>query len=397
MLQSKHDTLSERYTNSFDIFLRTTQGSRGAPLTWSRFAALLTRLTQSVTDTTTTRINTYVDDTIVIACGTEAELDVKFAMILAIWGALGLPLSLEKAVRGKVVTWTSATFTPEPGCVTVQVKQAIIDDTKALVLEALTKNLFSIKKLRTLTGKLTHIASLVMILEPFLSELYAAQTQSKGKPPPGCIWTKQVELVLQWVQAFLDETPGKLERRYYLSAYLQSSMQISLELDASPWGLGGVLLENGVPTSWFASPMSTEELLLLDIKLGDAAAQQTVEALAALVALRGWHERWRDFRAVVRVRSDSVSALVLALKLKTAGRAPGIIAREMALDIAAASYTPDVAEHVPGIHNTIPDALSRKYQPGQRFILPDILSNVPELKLGIRDRAYYKSLGKPPT
>jgi hypothetical protein len=69
----------------------------------------------------------------------------------------------------------------------------------------------------------------------------------------------------------------------------------------------------------------------------------------------------------------------------------------MALDIAAANYTPDVAEHVPGIHNTIPDALSRKYQPGQLYILPDILKSVPELQLKPRGREYYRSLGPPPT
>ena len=69
----------------------------------------------------------------------------------------------------------------------------------------------------------------------------------------------------------------------------------------------------------------------------------------------------------------------------------------MALDIAAANYIPDVAEHVPGIHNTIPDALSRKYQPGQRYIIPNILKDVPELQLKPRSREYYKSLGTPPT
>jgi hypothetical protein len=119
----------------------------------------------------------------------------------------------------------------------------------SMVNAALVRNTFPLKELRTLTGKLTHISSLVMILRPFLSEMYAAQTKIKGSPPPGCIWTKQVEVVLKWVKAFLGEVPGKLERRYYLSAYLQSSLQVSLELDASPWGLGGILLENGVPIS----------------------------------------------------------------------------------------------------------------------------------------------------
>ena len=149
--------------------------------------------------------------------------------------------------------------------------------------------------------------------------------------------------------------------------------------------------------SWFASPISTEEMLLLDIKVGDSAAQQTVEAMAALVAMRAWHGWWSTTRATLRVRSDSVSALILALKLKTKGCAPGIIAREIALDVASALYVPNIAEHVPGTHNVVPDALSRKYQPGQAFVLPNVIKDVPELKLAPRGRDYYRCLAKPPT
>ena len=213
----------------------------------------------------------------------------------------------------------------------------------------------------------------------------------------GCVWTKQIADALLWVSSFLLEIPGKLQRKYELDAYLSSSLQVSLELDASPWGLGGVLLIGGYPMSWFASPIATEELLLLNIKLGDSAAQQTVEALAALVAMRAWHGWWSTARSTLRVRSDSVSALILALKLKTSGKAPGIIAREIALDVAAALYIPNIAEHVPGTHNVVPDALSRKFQPGQNFVLPNVLKDVPELLLAPRGRQYYRSLGMPPT
>ena len=37
-----------RLQGKYYAFLRTAQGSRGAPLTWSRFGALLTRLMQGV-------------------------------------------------------------------------------------------------------------------------------------------------------------------------------------------------------------------------------------------------------------------------------------------------------------------------------------------------------------
>ena len=52
-----------RLQNKYYAFLRTAQGSRGAPLTWSRFGALLTRLMQGVLGGNCARLDLYVDDT----------------------------------------------------------------------------------------------------------------------------------------------------------------------------------------------------------------------------------------------------------------------------------------------------------------------------------------------
>jgi hypothetical protein len=322
---------------------------------------------------------------------------LKFAIVILLWSTLGLPLSLEKAVRGRSVTWTSAIFTPIVDGIIVQIKEAIVKDATQMVHDMLTRNVVPMKDLKSLTGKLTHCASLVLTLRPFLGELYAAQYAERTNAPNGCVWLRQIEEALLWARAFLAETPGKLERTYYLSAYMGTGPQVTLELDASPWGLGGVLVIDGTPISWFASALATEELSILGITLGESAAQQTVEALAALVALRAWKHHWVNSRATVRVRSDSVSALVLTLKLKTRGKGPGVIAKEIALDMASAQYQPHVAEHIPGVHNIVPDALSRKFQPHQKYIVPDILSEVEEMLLPPRGWHYYKSIRGPPT
>ena len=65
-------------------------------------------MTQAVIGTSTARISTYVDDPIIVAVGPKADRDVTFGVTLSLWSALGLPLSLSKAVRGEKVTWTSA-------------------------------------------------------------------------------------------------------------------------------------------------------------------------------------------------------------------------------------------------------------------------------------------------
>ena len=69
-----------------------------------------------------------------------------------------------------------------------------------------------------------------------------------------------------------------------------------------------------------------------------------------------------------------------------------IIARELALDIAAASYSPDFMEHVPGIANVIADTLSRKHQPAKVYQLPLLLRNVTEHLVGSRDKDWWLSL-----
>ena len=46
------------------VFLRTVQGSRSAPLSWARVAAILMRLTQSAVGKNNARLHCFVDDPI---------------------------------------------------------------------------------------------------------------------------------------------------------------------------------------------------------------------------------------------------------------------------------------------------------------------------------------------
>ena len=81
-----------------------------------------------------------------------------------------------------------------------------------------------------------------------------------------------------------------------------------------------------------------------------------------LVALRTWCDRWQDRRVTLTVRSDNLSTLAMVAKMQPHGTTVGRIAREMALDVASAMYSPDVVAHIPGIANKAADALSRRYQ-----------------------------------
>ena len=114
-----------------------------------------------------------------------------------------------------------------------------------------------------------------------------------------------------------------------------------------------------------------------------------------LIALRAWAGSWSEAGATLRVRSDSISALVLPLKLKTSGKAAGIVAREIAIGLAKACYMPVVAEHLPGIANGVCDSLSRFHQPSKGTTVPVFLKGITRLQLSPRGRGYYSSLAAP--
>ena len=236
------------------------------------------------------------------------------------------------------------------------------------------------------------ICSLIAAMRPFISDLYAALHYPTSKAPRGCAWTAQIAHVLRWIQVFLSECHGPLARRYWVSAFQQPANRVTITLDASPWGLGGYLTLDGEIRSWFACPLYDEELAILQIQRGDCKSQQCVEALAALVALRVRTPFWHGKRLQIQIRTDSVAALVLATRLKTRGTGCGIVAREVALDIASSTCEPLVGEHVPGVANITCDMLSRRYQPSATFRLPDQLLSVCEIHPQSRSSAFYRTL-----
>ena len=169
-----------------------------------------------------------------------------------------------------------------------------------------------------------------------------------------------------------------------------------IAVDASPWGLGGVLYVNGVCVAWFSSALTAEDERRFGYKLGDHRGQQTWEALAALVALRAWAPWLSTVRYQLEVKSDSIVALTLLAKLKAKGSGTGMIAQEVALDICSGLYDPRVLTHTPGISNVLPDALSRMAQAkslsGRAAQVPDELRSVRETSVPERNDDYYAVL-----
>ena len=209
--------------------------------------------------------------------------------------------------------------------------------------------------------------------------------------PPNCIWRSCIDVPLKWIAAFLDGKANALERTYSLQDYLSDGHEVEITVDASPRGLGGTLQENEEITEYFRDDLTEEDAAMFNRPLGAAEGQQTWEALALLVALRLWSHKWQNRRIFLRVKSDSISALTMVLKMQARGAGPAIISREVALDVADALYTPNVAEHLPGVANCTADLLSRFKEKG-RPTLPPLLRRARRAMAPRRDSLWWRTL-----
>ena len=169
---------------------------------------------------------------------------------------------------------------------------------------------------------------------------------------------------------------------------------MELVVDASPWGLGGVLVVDGAIVSYFSSELSEEDFRRFNYERGSHEGQQAWESLGALVALRLYKDRWLHHRVRLTIRGDSVAMLTLVIKMRppTSSPALGLISREIALDVAEGVYSPDVVCHTPGMANIYPDMLSREFEPGAPFVLPAALSRVPRIEVPVRSESFYRTL-----
>ena len=119
-------------------------------------------------------------------------------------------------------------------------------------------------------------------------------------------------------------------------------------LDASPFGLGGVLCINGVPVTYFTSPLDANDERIHGQTIGDSVGQQAWECLVVLVALKAWYSTWIAKRANITIKGDNISALAMASRMKL-GPTASFIGKELSLLYFEAQFEPEVV-HIPRSH-----------------------------------------------
>ena len=381
-------------------YTRTAQGSRGGPLSWAIQFGLICRLALScIRDPVipdAEKLQVYVDDPALAVRGTPANRKFKVSMLMLAWTVLGVTLAVKKGQLGRQIDWIGATFNVvDKNTVVVTIMEARLKDLLQLARSILAENVVAVKTLRTFTGKAQSMASLLYTWRPFVHMLYAVIHGAAPEGRENCRWTRQIHVPLHWLIAFLTGISGNLERKFTVDAYLRKGDSIVVTTDASPYGIGGVLEVNGKIVSYFADSITQLDRSILGLSSQPSSAdQQALEALAALVALREWAKMWLQSRVRLCVQGDNTPTLAMVTKMQPHSQQLGVIAREMALDIAAASYSPDVAVHIPGVANVVADCLSRIHAPDKKS-LPFSLRDIPESKVANRNRSWWRAL--PPT
>ena len=73
-----------------------------------------------------------------------------------------------------------------------------------------------------------------------------------------------------------------------------------------------------------------------------------------------------------------------------------IIAQELALEFCDFSFVPVLSEHLPGVANTVADALSRRHQPGAEHQHLAFLKSSLEVEVPARGTHYWKCIDLAP-
>jgi len=381
-------------------YARTPQGSRGAPLSWTIIFGLICRCALSVLRTSedpdTQRMQVYVDDPALVVRGSKAFRRAQVTLMVLVWRILGIRLAIDKGQCCSLVNWIGTTLSIHNGGVFATILQSRLDELQQIASTMSQLNIVSVKDLRSFTGKLQSVPSLLYMWRPFVHMFYAVLYAEPAGAPPNCRWVQQFRIPLAWILAFLAGNRGELERRFTVDAHLRRGPRLTITTDASPYGLGAVLELNGDIVAWFSSDITPGDKQVLSI--GDqpnSSDQQVLEALALLVALREWSVHWRDRRVQLSVKSDNVAALTMVCKMQPHSERMAIIARELALDIGMSSVSPDDAVHIPGIANVAADILSRLNQPGKVTPIPAYLTADLRWDCQPRPPGWYRALPPP--
>ena len=388
--------LAGRAMGGFFCYKSVLFGVGSGPLVWGRVAAWLCRATQALFGDREAALNCYVDDPILLLCGTRARRRLMAQTVLLWWCALGCRLAYPKGQLGPRVSWIGAAVEVDlvRARVMVRIPRDKVDQvTSAIAAFLRGRGMLSHQDLRALAGRVSWMAGLLPQLKPFARQLWAALTGGGAAGKPGLVYLRQVAPALSWLRCCFGNVLGDLVRFVYVvDRYLQGLL---LEVDASPWG-GGAACWRGVstragrgpPDEYIVARWTPADEELLGVVIGEAAGQAVWEAFMYLLAVR--HFVAANTRGRIAVVGDALGVWSGLVSLSARSPAINDVAREVALILAPLGH------ELTGVHiwseaNALADELSRLDDLGAT---PAALGDARRGELAPRQASAWQVLGR---
>ena len=385
------------------VYTRLPFGLATAPLLWGRLAAAAGRLGQALFSAAELRLQIYVDDPAWAVAGPPETQILLTGLLLSFWCCLGLRCNWGKGQLGSSIEWIGVMAALEPfdgmPALRAHLSEKRMQEASELVDSLLGKvGMVDIRGVQRLAGLLAWIGGVIPWAKAFNSHLWAAllahtseahRFTTGRKRPSHLFFIQRVSHALGWVKklfvglGFPNSLAGRtVQRRFPLKLRLSPEVWC-VRTDASPFGMGGILFHTGRPVSWYAVPITEDDLRLLKAVRGESAWQPELELLAILVAFDAWLPGGRS--QTWRLQADATAALGACAR--RAGRTPHMnaLAAEIGLRLESVGVFLE-QDHFRGDLNTECDALSR-LEAGAT--VPPRLLSVPRLIPPPRDASFF--------
>ena len=306
------------------------------------------------------------------------------ARILYTLAAFGVQISLKKGERGRRVQWIGCTIDvppPDPStpdAVALSISPQMVDSILEILQQWDGKGMAPLKDLKSVTGKLSWVAGIVVRLRWVVNVFYSTLAQvtkdqedgteerraagrDDHRSKVGLFPVKRLGGAGLWIRE-LFKNPG--DRLIRIERMHRPGITRGIITDASPKGWGAVLVAIDKEDDTIWEPLEAVEALitkteaeLLNVEYGEASSQAVMEAYAILRAIDKWGHDWAG-RGVM-IRSDSTVALAMMQKLGSSHATLNFLAAEISMRLEKFEVQRLVHQHIRGYLNEEADYLSR--------------------------------------
>lgn len=288
----------------------------------------------------------YIDDFLTLGAPDSPECERNLRIITDICRRLGIPLAIEK-VEGPIAWIIFLGIELDSRSMSMRLPQEKLQHLKELIAQWMTKRAATKRSMLSLIGELAHACKVVTPGRIFLRRMIDLAHSRKSLEH----WIRldqEFQSDLHWWHLFLGQWNGVS----LLASHVYHEPDITLFTDASgKWGCGGTTGHDWFQCAW------SEQWAEVNIT--------TKELVPVILAVAIWGPHWASGH--VLVRSDNM-AVVEILKARSS-RDPRVMHLLRCLHFFSAKYDIRVsASHIPGVENSMADALSRDDLP-QFFLL----------------------------